>query len=97
MRGHQNPDGDTDPAVADQRGRHRSNPNCTAGGTRMYSSDDIDRLRRIGELLAAGLNLRHRRAYSVWRVTTLGWYATTPISAPTSTTPTDELRPRTVC
>jgi len=26
----------------------------------MYSSDDIDRLRRIGELLAAGLNLRHR-------------------------------------
>jgi MerR family transcriptional regulator, heat shock protein HspR len=32
-------------------------PQRTAGGTRMYSSDDIDRLRRIGELLAAGLNL----------------------------------------
>jgi DNA-binding transcriptional MerR regulator len=32
-------------------------PQRTAGGTRIYSSDDIDRLRRIGELLAAGLNL----------------------------------------
>lgn len=32
-------------------------PARTAGGTRRYSSDDIDRLRRITELLAAGLNL----------------------------------------
>jgi MerR family transcriptional regulator/heat shock protein HspR len=32
-------------------------PTRTDGGTRRYSSDDIDRLRRIVELLAAGLNL----------------------------------------
>lgn len=32
-------------------------PARTAGGTRRYSSHDIDRLRRITELLAAGLNL----------------------------------------
>jgi MerR family transcriptional regulator, heat shock protein HspR len=32
-------------------------PARTAGGTRRYSSDDIDRLRRISELLGAGLNL----------------------------------------
>lgn len=32
-------------------------PERTAGGTRRYSEDDLDRLRRIGDLLAAGLNL----------------------------------------
>lgn len=32
-------------------------PDRTAGGTRRYSPNDLDRLRRIGELLAAGLNL----------------------------------------
>jgi MerR family transcriptional regulator/heat shock protein HspR len=32
-------------------------PARTDGGTRIYSADDVDRLRRIGELLAAGLNL----------------------------------------
>ncbi len=32
-------------------------PDRTDGGTRRYSSDDLDRLRRIGELLDAGLNL----------------------------------------
>ena len=32
-------------------------PDRTAGGTRLYSADDIDRLHRIRELLAAGLNL----------------------------------------
>ena len=32
-------------------------PDRTAGGTRLYSSDDIDRLHRIRELLADGLNL----------------------------------------
>lgn len=32
-------------------------PGRTAGGTRRYSADDLDRLRRIGELLQAGLNL----------------------------------------
>ena len=32
-------------------------PQRTEGGTRRYSADDLDRLRRIGELLQAGLNL----------------------------------------
>lgn len=32
-------------------------PDRTQGGTRRYSADDLDRLRRIGELLDAGLNL----------------------------------------
>jgi len=32
-------------------------PERTEGGTRRYSADDLDRLRRIGELLDAGLNL----------------------------------------
>jgi MerR family transcriptional regulator, heat shock protein HspR len=32
-------------------------PSRTEGGTRLYSASDLDRVRRIGELLAAGLNL----------------------------------------
>jgi MerR family transcriptional regulator/heat shock protein HspR len=32
-------------------------PQRTDGGTRRYSADDLDRLRRIGDLLTAGLNL----------------------------------------
>jgi len=32
-------------------------PQRTEGGTRLYAQADIDRLRRITELLAAGLNL----------------------------------------
>ena len=32
-------------------------PDRTAGGTRRYSPDDLERLRRIKELLLAGLNL----------------------------------------
>src|SRR6476661_5299862 len=32
-------------------------PARTDGGTRRYSADDVDRLRRIGDLLDAGLNL----------------------------------------
>jgi MerR family transcriptional regulator/heat shock protein HspR len=32
-------------------------PQRTDGGTRRYSSDDLDRLRHIGDLLEAGLNL----------------------------------------
>jgi len=32
-------------------------PERTAGRTRRYSPDDIDRLRHIGELLEAGVNL----------------------------------------
>jgi DNA-binding transcriptional MerR regulator len=32
-------------------------PERTEGGTRRYSVNDLDRLRRIGDLLEAGLNL----------------------------------------
>ena len=32
-------------------------PDRTEGGTRRYSENDLDRLRRIAELLEAGLNL----------------------------------------
>ena len=32
-------------------------PDRTSGGTRLYSPDDIDRLHRIRDLLASGLNL----------------------------------------
>jgi DNA-binding transcriptional MerR regulator len=32
-------------------------PERTEGGTRRYSANDLDRLRRIGKLLEAGLNL----------------------------------------
>jgi DNA-binding transcriptional MerR regulator len=32
-------------------------PDRTEGGTRRYSANDLDRLRRIGELVDAGLNL----------------------------------------
>jgi MerR family transcriptional regulator/heat shock protein HspR len=32
-------------------------PERTQGGTRRYSVNDLDRLRRIGDLLDAGLNL----------------------------------------
>ncbi len=32
-------------------------PDRTPGGTRLYSSQDVDRLHRVRELLAEGLNL----------------------------------------
>ena len=32
-------------------------PDRTEGGTRRYSADDLDRIRHIGDLLEAGLNL----------------------------------------
>jgi MerR family transcriptional regulator, heat shock protein HspR len=32
-------------------------PRRTAGGTRLYSSDDVARMRRIAELVTEGLNL----------------------------------------
>ena len=32
-------------------------PERTAGGTRRYSQDDLDRLHRIGQLLGEGLNI----------------------------------------
>ncbi|MGZ9826686.1 MerR family transcriptional regulator [Tsukamurella ocularis] len=37
--------------------RHLIRPQCTAGGTRRYSEDDIGRIRRITELVATGVNL----------------------------------------
>lgn len=33
-------------------------PERTAGGTRRYSDDDIDRIRRITELVQSGVNLQ---------------------------------------
>ena len=32
-------------------------PARSSGGTRLYSSEDLERLRRIGDLVAAGVNL----------------------------------------
>jgi MerR family transcriptional regulator, heat shock protein HspR len=37
--------------------RNLLTPQRTDGGTRRYSREDLDRLRHIGELLEAGLNL----------------------------------------
>ncbi len=45
--------------IGNLRGYERSGllvPVRTAGGTRRYSEDDVDRLRRIRVLLEAGLN-----------------------------------------
>ena len=41
--------------VYERRGLVR--PERSAGGTRRYSDDDVERLQRIGDLLADGLNL----------------------------------------
>ncbi len=41
--------------VYERRGLLR--PDRTDGGTRLYSAEDIDRLHRIRDLLAEGLNL----------------------------------------
>jgi len=41
--------------VYERRGLVR--PDRTAGGTRLYSPQDIDRLHRVRELLAEGLNI----------------------------------------
>ena len=41
--------------VYERRGLLR--PHRTAGGTRLYSADDVERLERIRDLLADGLNL----------------------------------------
>ncbi|TWS23543.1 MerR family transcriptional regulator [Tsukamurella sputi] len=37
--------------------RNLIRPQRTAGGTRRYSENDIDRIRRITELVATGINL----------------------------------------
>jgi DNA-binding transcriptional MerR regulator len=45
------------PALRQYEARGLLQPERTEGGTRRYSARDLERLRRIGELLAAGLNL----------------------------------------
>jgi MerR family transcriptional regulator/heat shock protein HspR len=66
-------------------------PARTAGGTRLYSARDLDRLRRIGELLAAGLNLagvavvldlEHENAQLRSEKEEHQWLKTAPIRAP---------------
>ena len=42
-------------------------PQRTAGGTRLYSADDLTRLRRVHELLGRGLNLAESPWSSNWR------------------------------
>ena len=51
-------------------------PAGTSGGTRWYSQHNLDRLRRIAELLQAGLNL-------AGIALVLTWNTPTPNSAPT--------------
>ncbi len=57
-------------------------PGRTAGGTRRYSSDDLDRLRRIGELLDSGLTSPESHSSSTSNSTTHGsarnWTTTPP-------------------
>ena len=43
--------------LRDYEARGLLEPERTDGGTRRYSADDLERLRRIGDLLDAGLNL----------------------------------------
>ena len=45
------------PALRLYEARRLLSPERTEGGTRRYSEDDLDRLRRIRDLLEAGLNL----------------------------------------
>jgi DNA-binding transcriptional MerR regulator len=77
-------------------------PNRTGGGTRRYSANDLDRLRRIRGLLDAGLNLagigmvldlegqnarlREEQEVRLWPAATL------TTQAPRSRTPTDSYR-----
>ena len=45
------------PALRLYEARRLLSPERTEGGTRRYSEDDLERLRRIRDLLQAGLNL----------------------------------------
>jgi len=45
------------PALRLYEARRLLSPDRTDGGTRRYSEDDLDRLRHIGDLLEAGLNI----------------------------------------
>jgi MerR family transcriptional regulator, heat shock protein HspR len=63
-------------------------PARTDGGTRRYSSDDLARLERIGELLTAGLNLAgiamvlHLETDNAHLRAQLGLTETTPAATP---------------
>jgi DNA-binding transcriptional MerR regulator len=66
-------------------------PDRTAGGTRRYSANDLDRLRRIGQLLSAGLNLAGigmvldlEAQNDQLRAEKQEWLKTAPIAAPRS-------------
>ncbi len=83
-------------------------PDRTAGGTRRYSANDLDRLRRIGSLLDAGLNLagigmvldlETENAQLRAEKEEQQWLASVPIRrrpprAPTSSTNSSPSRPR---
>ena len=47
-------------------------PDRTAGGTRLYSPADVERLHRIRDLLAEGLNLAGIAKVLRWRVRSRG-------------------------
>jgi MerR family transcriptional regulator, heat shock protein HspR len=67
-------------------------PSRTEGGTRRYSADDLDRLRRIGALLDAGLNLAgigmvldlEAENTQLRAEKDSGWLKTAPIASPKS-------------
>ena len=64
-------------------------PSRTDGGTRRYSDDDLDRLRRITELVEQGVNLAGiahildlEPETASWNRTTPNWRSATPHSRP---------------
>ncbi|HET6868056.1 MAG TPA: MerR family transcriptional regulator [Solirubrobacteraceae bacterium] len=80
-------------------------PDRTDGGTRRYSENDLSRLRRIGQLLDAGLNLagvgmvldlETENAQLRAEGEQQGWLRTAPIRPPhaRSSPGTNEKRPR---
>ncbi|HZC74188.1 MAG TPA: MerR family transcriptional regulator [Jatrophihabitans sp.] len=76
-------------------------PQRTSGGTRRYSADDLDRLRRIADLLDAGLNLAGiamvmelQDENGDLRADQHDWLPTAPISAARSPRRTSSRRAR---
>ncbi len=78
-------------------------PARTDGGTRRYSERDLDRLRRIGDLLGAGLNLagigmvlhlQDENAQLRLAHDELPWLKTAPIMAPKTTRRASRSQPR---
>ncbi|CAM4015434.1 MerR family transcriptional regulator [Smaragdicoccus niigatensis] len=71
------------------------NPARSQGGTRRYSASDLDRLRRIAELLADGLNiagiamvldLEHRNAQLLEERERQQWLSTARLRTPATST-----------